>query len=218
MDEFLVGTMINYYLRHGRRYSWRNNRTPYQVYLSEMLLQRTKADQVEPVFNQLLATYPDLESLRVGFEEARVTMQPLGRFCRFKHFKSGLDYLITNCQGEIPADRGELLKIPGIGPYIAAAIRIFGFSLKDTLVDSNVVRFFCRFYGLEANPEIRRKKSFLELVSKHTPDEFYVEYAYGLLDFAAEICRPIRPNCNMCQLRNRCHFVMAQEGLSDGDG
>lgn len=195
---------INYYKRKGRKYPWRDNRSPFKVYLSEMLLQRTQADQVTPVYNRLIGKFDSVLSLITGFEEATAIMQPLGRFCRLNYFKEGLEYLNDHFGGEIPEDNARLARIPGVGPYIAAAIRIFGFDINDAIIDTNVVRVIGRIYGLERTPETRRKKSFIELARRHVPQVKCVEYSYGILDFAATVCRSRGPLCNQCGLTKLC--------------
>ena len=197
-EEEFSQYMINYYQEYGRQYPWRENRTPYRVYLSEMLLQRTRADQVVPVYEQLVKEYPDVRSLNSDFRRVTGIMQPLGRFVRLHYFQQGLEYLVNQYNGEIPAERKKLLSIPGTGSYIAAAVRVFGFGTKDTIIDANVVRVLGRIYGLQVNPETRRRKSFVELAAKHVPEEGFVEYSYGLLDFAAEVCNGGKPLCQFC--------------------
>lgn len=198
--------LIHYYLEAGRSYPWRQERTPYRVYLSEILLQRTRADQVKPVFEYLVSRYPGVCLLNERFQEASQALLTLGRTCRLQYFKSGLEYMVKNYGGKIPSDRKELLAVPGIGDYIAAAIRIFGFGIRDVIVDTNVVRVLCRLYGLQATPETRRRKCFIELASRHVPMSHCIEYSYGLLDFAAQVCRPVRPGCDICELSFLCEY------------
>ncbi|OIQ10642.1 Adenine DNA glycosylase [Moorella thermoacetica] len=207
----ITGFLIKYYTTAGRDYPWRKERTPFRVYLSEMLLQRTRADQVEPVFRYLVSRYPDVKTLYNGFEEVKQAIQSLGRNCRLHYFKAGLEYLINNYGGKIPSDRQELLAVPGIGDYITAAIRIFGFGIPDVIVDTNTVRIFCRLYGLQFTPETRRRKHFIELATRHVSMSHCIEYSYGLLDFAAEICRPVRPACGICGLRSVCDYSKINE-------
>lgn len=202
----IVQFLIWYYVNRGRDYPWRQQRTPFRVYLCEMLLQRTRADQVEPVFRYLVSQYPDIKTLNECFEEAKSAMWSLGRNCRLQCFKAGLEHLVNKYCGEIPSGRKELLAVPGIGMYIAAAIRIFGFGIPDVIVDANVVRILCRLYGLQATPETRRRKQFIELVTRHVPTSYCIEYSYGLLDFAAQVCRPVRPDCGSCEISSLCEY------------
>jgi len=213
--EIITDFMINFYRTNGRKYPWRCERTPYKVYLSEVLLQRTRADQVEPVFNHIVSVCPDIRTLYNRFDEVVQRMLSLGRRCRLEYFKTGLEYMLKNYDGKIPADRNLLLAIPGIGNYIAAAIRIFGYGIPDVIIDTNVVRVLCRLYGLQPDGETRRKKYFIELAGTHLPQKSFVEYSYGILDFAAEVCRPHRPGCNMCELNFLCDYHIESKNLKN---
>lgn len=198
--------LISYYRRYGRRYPWRHDRSPFHVYLSEILLQRTQADQVELIFNILISRFPNVTNLKENFEEVSTIMKPLGRYCRLDFFRDGLHYLDDYFGGEIPEERERLLEVPGIGPYIAAAVRAFGYGIRDTIIDSNVVRVLGRIYGVNVTPETRRNRLFYEMAERHVPLSEYIDYSYGIFDFAAAVCRAKRPVCCNCGLNKLCHF------------
>lgn len=202
----IADRLADYFLEHGRDYPWRKDRTPFRVYVSEVLLQRTRADQVKPVFERLMAKYPDAVSMLSNFSDVAVETKTLGRFLRLRFFRAGLEYIVSNHSGNLPGEKEKLLQIPGVGGYIAAAIRIFGFDIPDTIVDANVVRVLGRLYGLEYNGETRRKREFIELAEEHSLHGRCAEYSYGILDFAAAICKPKRPVCAKCFLAAYCDF------------
>lgn len=95
-EEEFSQYMINYYQECGRHYPWRENRSPYRVYLSEMLLQRTRADQVVPVYERLIKEYPDIRSLNSDFKRVTDIMQPLGRFVRLQYSNRGWNTCWSN--------------------------------------------------------------------------------------------------------------------------
>lgn len=196
--------MVRYYAAAGRRFPWRESRSPFRIYLSEILLQRTRAAQVEPVFRHLVKRYPCVTALRGDFDRASTLLAPLGRACRIDYFRQGLEYLDEKHGGEIPEEREALLAVPGIGPYIAGAVRVFGFGIPDVIVDVNVVRVLGRLHGLTVTPETRRTKEFTDLAAQHVPSDRCVEYSYGILDFGASVCRPRHPVCSVCGLRLDC--------------
>jgi A/G-specific adenine glycosylase len=200
VSEFL----IDYYVRQGRYYSWRKNRTPFSVYLSETLLQRTRADQVQPVYDQLMDRHGNLLLLKRNYEEVVSLLKPLGRNCRLEPFRQGINYLCSEHKGIIPEEKKQLLKVPGIGEYISAAIRIFGYEKRDVIIDANIVRLIGRIKGIDFNAETRRKKSFLLITEKFVPQKQYIEYSYGALDYAAAVCKPMKPACYACGIRIYC--------------
>lgn len=204
--EAVVNYISDYYLEHGRDYPWRKNRTPFRVYVSEILLQRTRADQVKPVFEKIIEKYPDAGAMLLNFSDVAREMKTLGRFLRLYYFKSGLEFIVKNYAGVLPPEKNKLLMIPGVGNYIAAAIRIFGYGFHDTIIDTNVVRVLCRIYGLHYDEETRRKREFIELAEKHSQQSRCIEYSYGILDFAADICKPAKPLCLNCFLTGYCKY------------
>lgn len=204
--KIIVNGICDYYLNCGREYPWRKNRTPYTVYVSEVLLQRTRASQVQPVYRKIIKKYPDAETLLRNFTAAAREMQTLGRNIRLHYFKQGLEYIVNNYSGVVPCDKKELLLIPGVGSYIAAAIRIFGYGCQDTIIDTNIVRVLCRIYSKKYDGETRRKKEFVRLAEKHSLHSRCVEYSYGILDFAADICKPFKPFCEKCFLKECCEY------------
>jgi len=104
----------------------------------------------------------------------------------------------------IPLEKKELLKLPGVGNYIAAAFRSLHMNIKDTIIDSNVVRLYGRFWGFETNPETRRKKWFIKLAENLIPAKRHKDYNYSLLDFTRAVCK-LRPDCVNCPLQVKCN-------------
>lgn len=202
--DHIAHEVVHYYEGFHRDFAWRESRTPYRVFLSEVLLQRTRAEQAEPVFMELAERYPNVAALYQDIEKVAKVIGGLGRLCRVGPLKRGLSYLITNYGGEFPLQNAKLIKVPSIGLYAAAAVRVFGFGVRDTIVDSNVVRVFGRLYGLQTTPETRRSRDFMELVEPHVPVSNFAEYSYGLLDFASAVCTPLSPKCEGCSLRYQC--------------
>lgn len=211
-----LGALIrNYYIEHGLRYAWRIDRTPYRVYVSEVALQRTRAPQVEPVFTALMDTYDNFRSLLEGFDNAITIMRPLGRPCRFDYLLRGLNTIVRVYDGKLPVSREELTAIPGVGPYIAAAVRVFAFGLRDTIVDTNVVRVLGRVFGVGTDASTRRQRSFLDLAERCVPIVGYAEYSYGILDLASSLCKPHSPNCCYCSLRQMCDYAVGVRNAID---
>ncbi len=164
------------------------------------MLQRTKAEQVLPVYISFSEKYETPQDY-LKDEKASI-FKSLGLSWREKEFKKLARILSGR---EIPSDKKSLLDLPGVGEYIASAYRSLHLGIRDVIIDSNIVRLYGRFFGFETDGETRRKKWFIELADKLTPIENLKEYNYGLIDFTRKICKP-KPLCNICNLREECYY------------
>ncbi len=190
---------------NARMFPWRKFSNPYKIMIAEFMLHRTRAEQVVPVYEDFLNKYPIVESLANADEVdiKRVTAH-LGLHWRSGHFIKAAKYIIENYNGEFPDNRQDLLKIPGVGDYVAGAILTVCFNKPEYVVDSNIARFINRFCGLDLKGEIRRKKKIIdfskELFNIKEPGMFL----FVLLDFTYEVCKPQNPNCAKCIINNSC--------------
>jgi A/G-specific adenine glycosylase len=117
-------------------------------------------------------------------------------------------WLVEHHKGRVPSSLTELLRVPHIGEYSARAILCFGYGRKEEIVDSNVLRFLSRYYGLKLKPDNRRNPIAWELARAALPRSFSYarEHNYGLLDFTAEVCKPTGPKCENCPLLRSCSW------------
>ncbi|MGV8016671.1 MAG: DNA glycosylase [Ignavibacteria bacterium] len=191
-----------------RKYSWRELPTPYKILTAEFMLQRTKADQVEKVYVKFLQKYPDILSLsKARLQSVSKFTKNLGIHWRARNFVLASKYIIKNHSGEFPRKRNELLKIPGVGDYVAGAIQAVCFNNAEYVIDSNIARFINRFYGLELKGEIRRKKQVVEQARKIFKVKNQRKQLFAILDFTALICKPRNPTCNSCKLSSSCKYI-----------
>jgi A/G-specific adenine glycosylase len=184
-------------------YAWRITDNEYHALVAEMMLQRTNADQVLPVYIHFSETYKTPEE----FLKKNKTniFKTLGLPQRQKYLKE-LSKLLKQL-GYIPNQKSELLKLPGVGDYVASAFLSLHTNQREVLVDSNIVRFYSRFFGFEANAETRRQKWFRELAEKITPNKNCKQFNYGLLDFTRKVCKAKKPLCKECVLASRCEYL-----------
>lgn len=192
---------------YKRDFIWRHNPSPYKIMIAEFMLQRTKAEQVEPVYRKLLRKYPDLVKLAKAKESsvARFTNN-LGLHKRGKNFINAARYIINHFDGIFPEERDALLKIPGIGDYVAGAVLTVCFNKPEYVIDANIARFINRYYGLHLKGEIRRKKEIIDMAKElfNYPDTGNLLFA--LLDFTAFVCKPLNPDHKNCILRKTCKY------------
>ena len=171
------------------------------------MLQRTRAEQVEPVYKQFFKKYPTVVSLsKAKTKEVSKYTKHLGIHWRAKHFITAAKFIVKVYKGKIPVEREKLLAIPGVGEYVAGAILTAAFQKKEWVIDSNIARFFNRYYDLGLTGEIRRKKKIIELSKQLFKYKNPRKLLFAILDFTALVCKPINPQCNSCPLRRKCKY------------
>jgi len=149
--------------------------------------------------------FPDPGTLAsANISDIENVISPLGLIWRAKYF-SKLGKELINMSSHIPKHVKELQRLPGVGPYAAAAYLSLHAQKRLPIIDSNIVRFYGRFFGFQINPETRRKKYILVLADKITPRQHVKEFNYALIDFTRIICRP-KPDHSNCVLSSRCAF------------
>lgn len=198
--HYFQNEIIEWGKQNYSAFPWRESKNKWHCLVAEVMLQRTRAEQVVPAYQQFCVKYPGPEDY-VKDNNADV-FKNLGLKWREKQLKELAK--ILSVRG-IPDDREELLKLPGVGDYIAAAYRSLHRNIRDVIIDSNVVRIYGRFFGFETDPETRRKKWFKELTDQITPEEYFKDFNYGLIDFTREVCKP-RPLCEICKLKIKCQY------------
>lgn len=172
------------------------------------MLQRTKADQVEPIYRKFLNQYPTIEHLsKAKSKSVSKYTSGIGLHWRHKHFLSAAKYIIKNLDGKFPETREELIKIPGVGDYIGGAISAVCFNRADYVIDSNIARFINRYYNLNLAGELRRKKIIIEKAKRLFRTNDQRKFLFAILDFTAIICKPVKPICSECFLKKRCKYT-----------
>jgi A/G-specific adenine glycosylase len=196
---------------NGRAFPWRKPGTsPFALLVTEMLLRQTRAAAVEKIWKKLIMKYPDARSMaRANRRDLKNIISILG-FGRMRShaLKSAAKWLVEQHGGSVPDDLQSLMQIPHIGTYSAQAILCFVFGHKTEIVDGNVVRFFGRYYGINVKPDIRRNPEVVRLARESLPREGkkVLLHNYGILDFTAEVCRPVTPRCEICPLVSSCQL------------
>jgi len=195
-------------------YPWRENRTPYKVLISEILLIRTKAPQVEPVFRAFMKKYPDLDKfLEAELKDLEDLIKSLGLLFRAEMIRDLREQLKNEFNGIIPDNFDDLKSLKGIGDYGANAILCFGYDKKRPLLDSNFIRIYKKFFNVTSKTKTAKIDKFLWAFSeKLLPDEDYVQFNYGILDIGGNICLSRNPKCSECPLKKYCYYI---SNLSD---
>ena len=202
--------------KHGRSYPWRETREPFQVLVAELMLRRTKADQVKPVYDRLFSEFPDVVSLAAA-ETSRIDeiLYPLGLKWRTPAFVGVAQELVQKYGGKVPGTREELTTLPGVGDYVAGAVLSFAYRKTEWIVDANIVRLFRRYFGLTTSKEGRRDRHVIETAKIYVACRDPRKANLAILDFSALICTPKNPKHQVCPLRKECRYVVQhQDGNS----
>ncbi len=201
--------LIRWYRTHRRDLPWRRTRDPYHVAVSEVLLQQTQAARVAPVYAEFVRRFPTIDDLhRAPAEEVSALTDPLGYHVRGRWLKAMAETVVTEFGGRMPDSLDELRRLPGLGPYAAAAVHTFGNGKRAPLVDTNIARVYTRAVGLPAEGSVYQdSRRLAELAEALTPARRFYDYGQGLMDLGATVCTARSPACPNCPLRGLCRDV-----------
>ncbi|RUO62924.1 A/G-specific DNA-adenine glycosylase [Pseudidiomarina planktonica] len=206
IDNF-ARRVVSWQASHGRHdLPWQQQPTPYQVLVSEVMLQQTQVSTVIPYYQRWLAQFPDAESLAAATDdEVMALWQGLGYYARARNLKKAASYICTELAHQVPQQPEQLREIPGVGPYTAGAITNFAYNKPAAIVDGNIKRLFCRLFGIHGQlASTPVTKQVWQLAEQLTPATNNRSYAQGLLDLGATICKPRSPLCKQCPLASDC--------------
>lgn len=202
MKQF-ASQLLNYYQQNARDLPWRHDITPYKVWLSEIMLQQTTVATVIPYFEKFLNAFPTVSHLAQAQEDDIMHLwQGLGYYSRARNLHKCAQFIHEN-GGEFPQTEGELLKLPGVGPYTAAAIASIAFNEKATVIDGNVERVVSRIFTI--NDKLPKAKPIFKAKAEQlTPNTKNALYSNAIMELGATICKPKNPKCDICPVNNLC--------------
>ncbi len=188
---------------------WRRDRTPYAVWISEVMLQQTQAATVVPYFANWLARFPDVRSLAAApLDDVLKAWEGLGYYARARNLHRAAQRIMQQHDGALPADRGALLALPGIGRYTAGAILSLAFGQPEPVLDGNVRRVLCRLYDIDEDPRRPAVEHSLwklaETLVKAAPPGRAGDLNEALMELGALVCTPAAPACPACPLAEQC--------------
>lgn len=194
-----------WFLKHKRELPWRQNPTPYQVWISEVMLQQTQVGVVIDYYIRWMECFPTIEALaKAPLERVMKVWEGLGYYSRARRLHAAAQYLLKHHQGELPSDEASLRKIEGLGPYTSAAILSFAYHQKKAAVDGNVIRVIARHEAIEDNvSKAKIVDKLREFVQKNLPEEEPWIIMEGLIELGALVCKK-KPSCGLCPLRLSC--------------
>jgi A/G-specific adenine glycosylase len=191
---------------NDRDLPWKNEKDPYRIWLSEVILQQTRAQQGLPYYLAFIDKYPTLQDIATANDqEAFRLWQGLGYYNRCKNMLATARIVAGEHQGLFPESYDGLLALKGIGPYTAAAIASFAYELPHAVVDGNVYRVLSRHFGIETPFDTTAgKKEFAALAQELLEPNASSDYNQAIMDLGATVCTPKSPNCPNCPLYKNC--------------
>jgi len=203
-----VAALLRWYDRERRVLPWRaapgKRADPYRVWLSEIMLQQTTVKAVIPYFSRFLRRWPNIKALaEAPLDDVLALWAGLGYYARARKLHECAQVVVREHGGRFPRTAAELIDLPGIGPYTAAAIAAIAFNEPVTPVDGNVERVTARLFAVR-QPLPAAKGELKRLAATLTPEDRPGDFAQAMMDLGATVCTPRSPSCLVCPLQPDC--------------
>ena len=195
-----------WHLQLDRPLPWVNEKDPYKIWISEIILQQTRVVQGLPYYVRFLDTFPNVTALANAPEtEVLKCWEGLGYYSRARNLHWSAKYIVNELNGVFPEQYDEILKLKGVGPYAAAAIASFAFSLPYAVLDGNVHRVISRIFSVTADITTSKgRKIIQDIADKLLDRENPAGFNQAIMDFGATVCLPASPLCDQCVFADHC--------------
>ncbi|MFN3234872.1 MAG: A/G-specific adenine glycosylase [Gammaproteobacteria bacterium] len=205
--KYLATKLLKWYDSHGRKHlPWQKNKTPYRVWVSEIMLQQTQVQTVIPYYQRFMQRFPSIKSLALADQDDVLHLWAgLGYYSRARNLHRAAQMIMEEFGGRFPKTFDDICRLPGIGRSTAGAISAFCWQQHVPILDGNVKRVLARYYavsGWPGRPEVEAKLwSFAE---ENTPKKRVDDYTQAIMDLGATLCVRSRPRCEECPLISTC--------------
>jgi A/G-specific adenine glycosylase len=189
-----------------RSMPWKGETNPYRIWLSEIILQQTRVEQGTAYYKKFISAFPTVQKLaKAPDKEIFKYWEGLGYYNRCRNLIATAKIISSDYKGHFPSSYDEILALPGIGPYTAAAIASFAFGLPYPVVDGNVERILARYFGISAVAgSAAVKKLYISIAESLLDKKDPGTYNQAIMDFGATICKPQNPLCDECVQSKNC--------------
>lgn len=210
-DEILV-----WYGENKRTLPWRSTRNPYNIWLSEVMLQQTRVAQGLPYYEKFIEEFPTVNDMAAASEERVLKLwQGLGYYSRARNMHATAKMVVHDFNGKFPQTYKGLIKLKGVGDYTASAISSICFDELEPVVDGNVYRVLARYFGIDlAINSSEGIKYFKNLAREVMNTDNIRDYNQGIMEFGAIQCAPKKPYCLHCPLSKNC-VALAQDRIHE---
>ncbi len=206
-QKYFTSQLLNWHATvNERSLPWKSEKDPYKIWLSEVILQQTRALQGLPYYLRFTESYPTINDLANANEDEVFRLwQGLGYYNRCKNMLATAKLVVEKHNGRVPDSYEGLLELKGIGPYTASAIASFAFGRPNAVVDGNVYRVLSRYFGIDTPIDTTEGKTeFASLARDLLDKKNSAAYNQAIMDLGATVCTPSGPKCEDCPLAKRC--------------
>src|SRR5690606_29978884 len=195
--------------KNKRNLPWRNTRDPYQIWLSEIILQQTRVIQGTNYFLAFTEKFPRIENLANAQEQEILRLwQGLGYYSRARNLHFTAKHIVKELNGKFPDSFQELLKLKGVGEYTAAAIASIAFNETVPAVDGNVFRVFSRYFNIHRDISLPKTRKYFFELGKETIDQNRPgDFNQAVMELGATVCTPKNPKCEICPVNESCEAL-----------
>jgi A/G-specific adenine glycosylase len=207
-EHFLSHALVEWHARQGRHdLPWQQDRNPYRVWVSEIMLQQTQVATVIPYYERFMERFGDVRSLAAApIDDVLHLWAGLGYYARARNLHRAAVRILDEFGGEFPSTFDEVASLPGIGRSTAGAILALSRGKRFPILDGNVKRVLSRFFGVEGDLSERVNTTHLwELAERCTPSHHVDVYTQAIMDLGATLCVRRKPLCDYCPLAERCY-------------
>ncbi len=197
--------LLPWYRVHRRPLPWRADRDPYRIWVSEIMLQQTTVQAVVPYFERWLGLFPNVEALaRAPLRKVLSAWQGLGYYARARNLRRAAKIIVEKHGGRIPDDPRALRRLPGFGPYTAAAVLSLAFDKPFPVLDANVRRVAMRLLDLRGRPGTGTDRRISAWLEATCPRRGAGDFNQAMMELGALVCRPRSPQCLSCPALDSC--------------
>lgn len=206
LEEFSQ-TLLEWFDRSGRHdLPWQQNKTPYRVWVSEIMLQQTQVQTVIPYYERFMEAFPTVEALaQADQEEVLSHWSGLGYYARGRNLLKTAQIVVNDLQGHFPRDLEGMMALPGIGRSTAGAVLSIASQQRHPILDGNVKRVLCRYDAVESWSGEKKTETMLwKRADELTPEQRFDDYTQAIMDLGATLCTRSKPKCDACPVQKNC--------------
>lgn len=200
--------LLRWFDQHGRKHlPWQQNKSPYRVWVSEIMLQQTQVTTVIPYFERFMTLFPTLADLaNAETDQLMHAWAGLGYYSRARNLHKAAIKIMQDFHGQFPSHVDDLIALAGIGPSTAGAISAIAFQQHAAILDGNVKRVLARAYGITDAVNVKAGENKLWAIAvQNTPVDRVADYTQAMMDLGATICTRSKPSCTACPMQKQCY-------------